>query len=170
MKLEQALVACCDLTAYVRYAKSVPESEIFTMLSGYYELVGDIVGGAGGKVIKFMGDAALIYYPENAVDAGVISLLKLQENGDKYLEDKGIVCRHHIRAHFGEIVIGELGVRNDKRLDILGSTVNAMFMLKATGFAITPEVFRKLSPETRKSFKKHTPPVTYIPSVQSHRD
>jgi hypothetical protein len=45
-----------------------------------------------------------------------------------------------------------------------------MFLLKTQGFAITPEVFRKLTPETRKLFKKHTPPVTYIPIGHPHRD
>ena len=39
-----------------------------------------------------------------------------------------------------------------------------------TGFAMTPEAFRKLGPETRKLFKKHTPPVVYIPIEQPHRD
>jgi len=66
--------------------------------------------------------------------------------------------------------IGPLGTRDDKRRDVLGATVNTMFMLKTTGFAMTPEAFRKLAPETRKLFKKHTPPVVYIPTEQPHRD
>jgi hypothetical protein len=94
----------------------------------------------------------------------------LQDKGDRFLSEWGIPCHHHIRAHFGPICVGLIGIRADKRVDILGSTVNVMFMLKTAGFALTPEVFRKLNPETRKLFKKHTPPVVYIPSAQPHRD
>ena len=83
---------------------------------------------------------------------------------------RGVACRQHIRIHFGPMCSGLLGTRDDKRLDIIGSTVNTMFMLKSTGFAMTPEAFRKLGPETRKLFKKHTPPVVYIPIEQPHRD
>jgi hypothetical protein len=83
---------------------------------------------------------------------------------------RGANCRQHIRLHFGPVCLGPLGTRDDKRTDIIGSTVNTMFMLKSTGFALTPEVFRKLAPETRRFFKKHTPPVYYIPTEQPHRD
>jgi hypothetical protein len=35
-------------------------------------------------------------------------------------------------------------------------------MLDAPGVALSGEAFRKLGPEMRKRFKKHTPPITYI--------
>jgi class 3 adenylate cyclase len=166
----QTLVACSDLTGYAKLTGKLSEEEIFYFLSDYYEFVGDSIAPSSGRVIKFMGDAALMTFPEAQADSGVRSLLALQGQGDKFLSNRGISCRHHIRAHFGSIQQGELGTRTDKRLDIIGSTVNTMFLLKASEFAITPEAFRKLKPETRKVFKKHTPPVTYIPLSLSHRD
>ena len=166
----QALVACSDLTGYAKLASKLSEEEVFQFLSDYYEFVGDTIAPSGGHVIKFMGDAALMTFPDVQADSGVRSLLALQGQGDKFLSARGISCRHHIRAHFGSIQQGELGTRTDKRLDIIGSTVNTMFLLKASEFAITPEAFRKLKPETRKFFKKHTPPVTYIPLSLPHKD
>jgi class 3 adenylate cyclase len=170
MTTVQTLVACSDLTGYAKLTSKLTEEEIFHFLSDYYEFVGDAIAPSGGRVIKFMGDAALMTFPEAQVDLGVRSLLALQGQGDKFLSNRGISCRHHIRAHFGSIQQGALGTRTDKRLDIIGSTVNTMFLLKASEFAITPEAFRKLKPETRKVFKKHTPPVTYIPLSLSHKD
>ena len=38
------------------------------------------------------------------------------------------------------------------------------------GFTLTPQAFRQLNPDTRKLFKKHTPPVTYIPLEELHGD
>ena len=160
MKTIQALVACSDLTGYARFAARKSEGEIFQLLSDYYELVGDVVEPARGKVIKFMGDAALILFPEEAADEGVRAMLALQSRGDRFWSERGADCRHHLRVHFGPLALGSLGTRNDKRTDVLGSTVNAMFLLKSQGFALTPEAFRKLAPATRKLFKKHTPPVT----------
>jgi len=170
MAIIQALVACSDLTGYAKLSSKLPEEDLFRFLSDYYEFVGDIITESGGRVIKFMGDAVLITFPDLHADSGVRSLFTLQADGDKFLARRGLACRHHIRAHFGPIHEGELGTRNDKRLDIVGSTVNTMFLLKASEFAITPEAFRKLKPETRSLFKKHTPPVTYIPSTHAHKD
>jgi hypothetical protein len=63
-----------------------------------------------------------------------------------------------------------LGVRGDKRPDILGETVNACFLLKGRGVVLSPQAFRALGPALRRLFKKHTPPVTYIPATEPHRD
>jgi class 3 adenylate cyclase len=168
--MTQALVACSDLTGYAKLSSKLIEEDLFRFLSDYYELVGDIIGESGGRVIKFMGDAALITFSDLHADMGARSLFVLQREGDKFLATRGLACRHHIRAHFGPIREGELGTRAEKRLDIIGSTVNTMFLLKASEFAITPEAFRKLKPETRSLFKKHTPPVTYIPLANAHKD
>jgi hypothetical protein len=47
-------------------------------------------------------------------------------------------------------------------VDVYGKTVNVAAALPSSGLAITPAVFRSLQAETRKLFKKHTPPISYI--------
>lgn len=86
-----------------------------------------------------------------------------QATGNTWLHDNGMSCSHYFKVHFGPVMAGPIGTRTDKRLDVFGETVNIAATLKAGGIAITPQVFRKLAPETRKLFKKHTPPITYIP-------
>ncbi|MCE0483856.1 MAG: adenylate/guanylate cyclase domain-containing protein [Methylacidiphilales bacterium] len=164
------LVACSGLMGFSKHTAKQSDEEVFRWLSHYYELIGDMVSEANGKVIKFMGDAALIFFPEHSADAGVQAMLQLIRKGDRFLTEGGMPCRHHVRIHFGPVCAGPLGTRAEKYLDILGSTVNALFLLKGTGCVLTPEAFRKLNPETRKLFKKHTPPVSYIPLEQTHRD
>ncbi|MEO6847649.1 MAG: adenylate/guanylate cyclase domain-containing protein [Chthoniobacterales bacterium] len=170
MKSVPALVACSDLTGFAKLTVKLSDGKIFDFLSEYYEFVGEIIASANGRVIKFMGDASLLLFPEGSVDSGVRVLLALQKKGDNFLAERNISCRHHIRAHFGMVCHGDLGAQSDKRPDVIGSTVNTLFLLKSSGFTMTPEVFRKLNPETRSFFKKHTPPVTYIPLEQSHKD
>jgi class 3 adenylate cyclase len=139
-------VACSDLTGYAKLTGKLSEEELFRFLADYYEFIGDTIIPASGTVIKFMGDGALFTFPEDQADAGVRALLKLQVEGDKFMAARGLSSRHHLRAHFGPIQQGPLGTRDDKRLDVIGSTVNTMFLLKASEFAITPEAFRKLKP------------------------
>ena len=142
---------------------------MFDLFSGHYELFGDIIEGAGGRIIKFIGDSVLFVLAADQVDIGVLTIMDLQGAGAAWLHDKGKSCGHYFKAHFGPGMAGPIGTRNDKRLDVFGETVNIAAMLKANGIAITPQVFRKLERETRKLFKKHTLPVTYI-SVEERHD
>ena len=68
------------------------------------------------------------------------------------------------------VACGRVGTTAEKRVDVFGVTVNTAALLTSHGLALSPQVFRKLGAETRKLFKKHTPPVTYIPVGEAHRD
>ena len=164
------LVAFFDLTNYFRQPRGQSNREISDLMSDYYEFLGDIVDGGGGTIVKFIGDAALTVFPENRVDDGVLTLRNIQNQGDKWMKDRGLNCRHIVKAHFGPVCTGPIGTRSDKRFDLFGETVGIAATLRSNGFAITSQVFRKLSPETRKQFKKHTPPISYIPVDERHRD
>lgn len=120
--------------------------------------------------MKFIGDAGLIVYPVAGANRGVVGLKHLKEAGDKWLTDHDVSCRHIIKVHVGPVFCGYLGTRTDKRFDVIGGTVNIAVTLQSNGLAITPQLFRKLDPETRKLFKRHTPPVTYIPIEEQHKD
>lgn len=170
MKNVRVLVAVVGSNGLRQTASKLPEEEVFRFLSDYYEFVGETIVPAGGEVIKFMGDAALLLFPEEKVDVGVRALLKLQADSDDFVQRYNVSCRHHVRAHFGPVIVGELGTRDAKRKDIVGATVNTVFMMKPSDFSLTPEAFRSLQPETRRLFKKHTPPITYISLSASHRD
>lgn len=163
------LVAFFDLTKFAQFGRNHSAREIFDTLSAYYEFVGDIVENSGGQVVKFIGDAALIVYPETHVNEGVLALKALKDKGDAWLTKRGMPSRNIIKAHFGPVVCGQVGTRTDKRFDVFGETVNIAALLKSNGLAMTPQVFRKLDARTRKLFKKHTPPITYIPVTESHR-
>jgi class 3 adenylate cyclase len=162
------LVAFSDLAGFHRDAVKRPPRQLFSLLSDYYEFVGDTVERAGGKVVKFIGDAALLVFLATEADAGMRALLELKEAGDVWLGGRGMPCHHYIKAHVGPVVVGPIGTRTAKRLDVFGASVNTAAKLKGNGMVLTPQAFRSLDPATRKLFKKHTPPVTYIPLGASH--
>jgi len=162
------LIAFCDLTNFTRFSKKKTAIEIFKYLSHIYEITGDIIEASNGQVIKFIGDAALITFPENRIDAGLMALKKLKETIDAYNNDINYESHLIVKAHYGKVMTGMIGTKNEKRYDVIGSEVNITALLKSKGFAISVEVFRKLTKETRKLFKKHTPTITYISVEEKH--
>lgn len=168
MKSMFGLIVCLDLRGFSKINRQKSDEEIFNLLSLYYEWVGERVASVKGEVIKFMGDASLIVFNEEIIDEAVRLVLEMRMEGDLWLSQKGIACRHQIRMHYGVFQKGFLGVKGEKRVDIVGTTINTLFLMKVGEVAITPEVFRKLNPTTRQLFKKHTPPISYIPTSEFH--
>jgi class 3 adenylate cyclase len=163
------LIAFADLTRFAAQSARLSDTELAETMDAHYERVCSRVEAAGGKVLKFIGDAALIVFPEAAADAGVEALLALKEDADAWFESHGWECRLFVKVHFGSAIVGPFGGRSEKKLDVLGKAVNAAAMLDSTGVALSAEAFRKLSPEMRKRFKKHTPTITYIRTEDPHR-
>ena len=165
----ELLVAFSDLSAFKHCAQDQSEEQLFAAMAEYYELVGDIVGEGGGNIVKFIGDAALLVFPADAVDTGVLALRALKERGDEFFAACSDTCRHVVKAHFGRVCCGPIGTRDDKRFDVFGHAVNIAALLTSDGLALTPQVFRRLTPQTRRHFKKHTPPISYISVEDRHR-
>ena len=166
----EALVAFFDLTAFAKSVKNDSSHEVFDFLSDYYELVGEMIESAGGTIIKFIGDAGLVVFPSSKVNEGVIALKKVKDQGDAWLSQRNRASKTVVKIHYGPVTCGPLGTRTEKRLDIIGVTVNTAALLHSKGFAMSAQVFRKLNPDTRKLFKKHTLPITYIPVEARHQD
>jgi class 3 adenylate cyclase len=131
----------------------VEDAEIARTLGAHYERVGDSIAAAGGRVIKFIGDATLLVFSEKLADAGVRAILNLIEFEDDLMEKKGWDCRLQAKAHFGSVIAGEFGSDDDRRYDILGKAVNATARLKHVGaVTLSASAYRKLSPELQGKF------------------
>jgi class 3 adenylate cyclase len=163
------LIAFADLTRFMVQAGRVTDLELADTLDAFYERIAERAVSAGGTLVKFIGDAAMMVFPEDAVDPGVEALLHMKEETDAYFTARGWECRLVVKAHFGSVVAGPFGAANDKHLDVLGNAVNAAARLDSVGVAISADAFRKLSPSLRKRFKKHTPTITYIRAEDPHR-
>jgi class 3 adenylate cyclase len=162
------LIVFVDLTRYAVESQRRPDTETAKMLDRFYEMVGAAVSDSGGTLVKFIGDAALIAFPEDRVNAGVKMLLSLKETGDRLMSECGWECRLNIRVNFGPVIAGPFGAQGSKRFDIIGKAVNVAAMLdRSSGISLSGEAFRRLGPELRHQFKKHTPPITYIRNEDS---
>lgn len=163
------LVAFIDATGYALQSTRVADDELADVIDGYYRLLAERVSGAGGRVVKYIGDGALFVFDADDSDRGVEALLDIKLQVDRYFEGHGWDCRATIKAHVGSVIAGPYGPPGDRRFDVIGKTVNTAAMLDASGVALSVEAFRKLSPAMRQRFKKHTWPVTYIRVEDPHR-
>jgi class 3 adenylate cyclase len=159
------LVALCDCSRFMQSARGRSSAALFADLNDFYVMTDDAVGAAGGLVVKFMGDAALAVFPEELADQGIMALLDLKGNVDRWLRDRPIGDSLHVNAHFGEVTMGRMGRAG--RLDVIGETVNIAATLGSRGFGLSQQAFRRLSSEHRRLFHRFTPPVLYLPNTLS---
>jgi class 3 adenylate cyclase len=162
------LVAMCDCSRFMQAIKGRTSAQIFADLNDFYLMVDDAMQAAGGLVVKFMGDAALVVFPEDLADQGIMALLDLKASVDRFLEDRPLGQNLHVNAHFGEVTLGRMGRAG--HLDLIGETVNIAATLGSRSFGLSQQAFRCLTPEHRKLFHKFTPPVMYLPSSQASQD
>lgn len=144
------------------------DRSVFDTMQTYFAWSGGLIEGCGGTVIKCIGDTLLLTFPAEAASQAVTALMRLKTEGDAWLEQRRIPCQHQIKAHLGPVVVGLIGAPGSERLDIYGKTVNICATLESGPLVLTPQVFRALDTDTRKHFKKHTPPVTYIRIEDGH--
>ena len=152
------VVAFLDLKGFAAQSTRVPDGELAERIEGYYSIVAARTGAAGGHVVKFIGDGALVVFHREAADIAVETLLALKTELDDWLAGLGWDCRLTIKVHVGDVIAGPF----NGQFDVIGREVNAAAMLDSTGVALSVAAFRALGPELRARFRKHTPPVTYI--------
>jgi adenylate cyclase len=163
------LIVFVDLSRFSAQTRRVDDATLADVIDAYYERVAAAVTGAGGRLVKFMGDGALAVFAEERADDGVAMLLALKGEIDGWMASLGWECRLGARAHLGTVMAGAYGGAGDKRFDVIGSGVNTAAMLDHAGLCLSVAAFRSLSPALRTRFKKHTAPVTYIRTEDPRR-
>jgi hypothetical protein len=119
-RVEQAvLIVFADLTRFMVNSRSTPDATLAELLDGYYRHAEGLVSAAGGRIVKFMGDAFLAVWPEARAGDGVEALSVLKRAVDAWWAAKGWDSRLILKAHFGRAVIGPFGT--DARFDVSGT-------------------------------------------------
>ena len=150
------LIVFVELTGFDAQSRRTDDEDLADTIDAFYERVASAVTAAGGKTVKFIGDAALVVFPDHSADAGARMLLELKPDIDRLMSERGWNCEMVAKADFGAAVAGEFGPAADKRFDVIGRTVNSAASLEASGITISVAAFERLSPDVRSQFAKHT--------------
>jgi adenylate cyclase len=132
------VVGLADIAGFAKACKSKSDLETFSMLNTFYDLVGNIIRNADGTVVKFMGDSALVLFPEDKAKQAVDSLRELSFEAARIWAEFDERCKVRIKAHVGSVVIGLIGP--DQRLDVIGNTLNQLFLMPWDGPELSDEL------------------------------
>lgn len=156
----QLVVAVIDLAHFVVAVRQMEAVEIAGLIDRYYRDVDCPITSAGGRVVKYSGDAVLaVYPPERAADA-VAAVRSLEEVVRQLGDDHDIDLDVGVNIHLSTVAEGEFGP--DGRYDVMGAGVNHAFKMGAgPGVRISEPVYRKLPSDSRAAWQKHQPPATY---------
>ena len=157
------IILVVDLTGYTRGFHTHSDSEMAGFLDRFYRMVEHVIQEQGGKVIKFMGDAALTAFPPDAASEAVRAAVAMRHASDALADDVGLDFRLGANIHFGETVASEFGSGESRRYDIIGRAVNQTFLIgRGGGIRLSERVYRKLASEERSPWEKHKPPTVYV--------
>jgi len=160
--IEALVLGAFDLKGFVAATRGLDDARIADALDVLYRAISDAAMGSGGRVVKYIGDGALVVWPPDRADDALRALIGLREGAMALLEPFGIRGDLLCRMHFGEVIAGEFGP--NRTYDVIGSEVFVAFTLPARTISVSAEAFRKLGDEARTLLKKHTEPVVYIPT------
>jgi len=131
----EAVIWYCDLRGFTRASDTLPRDVVINLLNDYFDVMGKIVTGAGGEILKFMGDGMLCIFPvPTPADRGQVALKVVRAagsvadsitilNGIRAAADEPAV-RFGLALHIGEVMFGNIGASNRLDFTVIGPAVN----------------------------------------------
>jgi class 3 adenylate cyclase len=158
---KEMLVIVFDLINFAPFSNQNESTHIFHTLNEFYSRVKNAVEKSQGQLIKFIGDGGLAVFEIEQSDDAIKSMMDLKQDIDqwfgKYISKGGLA----VNCHVGPVTIGKMIGPHGPQTEVIGEAVNIAFTMVKRQFLISPQAFRSLRSETRRSFRKFTPPIVY---------
>ena len=171
----EAVLWYCDLRGFTRASDRLPRDAIIALLNDYFTIMGGAVTGAGGEVLKFMGDGMLAMLPiasagermavaARATQAAVAAQRMIAALNLMRVTVDEPSLRFGLALHVGEVMFGNIGasarldftvigpaVNHAARLEKLCAPLNRQIVLSSALAALLPE--RDVVPLGRHALK-----------------
>jgi class 3 adenylate cyclase len=126
MKTCNLLVFIVDISNFAKACRDKSEHEIFSILDKFYTLVETEIEKFGGKVIKFMGDSALITFELDKAEDAKEAIKDLTVKSNDLWQEFSIDSKLKIKSDICNLICGEMGLH--KNFDVVGNDLNQLFM------------------------------------------
>jgi class 3 adenylate cyclase len=160
-KTETLGVAFFDLSRMAEWASTEQDAVVASFFQEFYALAAEHIEGAGGRIVKFMGDAGLTVFPEDRAEDVIFALAEFARASREAAQGYGLDTYLNVNVHVGPVLTGSFGPPGAERYDVIGKTVNIAARLGRRGITLSAQAFRCLSAEGRKRFDKLMQPITY---------
>ncbi|WP_052695690.1 adenylate/guanylate cyclase domain-containing protein [Hymenobacter sp. AT01-02] len=130
-----------DIEDYTVFAEALPAYDVVHVLNRYFQLMSEVevVRAHQGRIIDYIGDGLMVVFGlEDEATAAAEALaaargmLQAVEQLNPYL--RKMYCRSfrvRIGVHYGEVVVGDLGGAELRKLAVIGDTVNVAARIEA---------------------------------------
>ena len=131
----EAAILFCDLRGFTMMSERLGEADLFAALDRYFEAVVEAVRGAGGDVLKFLGDGVLAIFPVRAsrTNACRAALEAVEGAGERLAgvaAADGTPLAFTATMHVGQVAYGNIGSRDRLDFTVLGPAVNLVSRLE----------------------------------------
>ena len=159
-----AVIWYSDLRGYTKITDTASPDEIIPLLNDYAAAVIAAVRGAGGEVLKLIGDGVLAIF--RADDAAQACRCALQaeaslRSGSKAVNERRAAGRHPVTSvylglHIGEVFYGNIGSEDRLDFTVVGPAVNEASRIAAMCRSVDRSVvlsseFAAATPEPERS-------------------
>ena len=154
-------VAFFDLSRMAEWTDTNGDARIASFLNRFYQLAADSLEPAGGRLVKFMGDAGIVVCPEESVERLIFALCDFSSAARECARAFHIDTYLNVSMHVGPVLSGSFGPKGLEHFDVIGKTVNIAARIGRRGITLSSQAFRCLSEDGRKRFDKIKRPITY---------
>ncbi len=139
-----------DIRGFTSLSEERPAREIFQFLNEYLARMEPAIHEHGGFIDKFIGDAILALFPEEAgSDGALLAALAMQKELERFNAERQGTGMEPITigigVHHGELALGTLGSPRRLETTVIGDTVNVASRLEnltkqfATGLLLSAD-------------------------------
>jgi len=129
-----------DLRGFTRLSEGKFAYDVVYILNTYFENMGKAIEKHDGHIDKFLGDGILAYFgldrdPRegalNALRSALAMAHELADANERLKEALDEPLAIGIGLHFGDVILGEVGYKENSTLTIIGDTVNTASRLQS---------------------------------------
>ena len=136
----EATVVFIDICSFTSMTEKEPPNEVVTLLNTYFDVMVKEIIGQSGYVDKFIGDAIMaVFKGDYHLDRAIEASLAVRKQIDQITPQAGktFVPKVSIGVNSGEVISGNIGSANLKRLDytVIGDVVNTAQRLQSVAQA-----------------------------------
>jgi adenylate cyclase len=132
-------VMFADLRGFTSISEGKFPYDVVYILNSYFEQMGKAIERHEGKIDKFLGDGILAYFGKegegskgalNAILSTLDMAKQLAEVNTRLASVLEVPLTMGVGLHFGEVILGEIGYKENSNLTIIGDTVNTASRLQ----------------------------------------
>ena len=129
----------CDIKGFTPFSEALSAYDVIFILNRYFSIMREVIIQNGGEINNYIGDAILAIFglkesrqqTLRATNAGLEMLKAMDEFKDYLKKAYGRSFDIRIGIHYGEVIVGSVGYGEDKKLTVIGDTVNIASRIEA---------------------------------------